>query len=467
MRLPAAVACVGLCALVTACSGGRPEPPSTGGGSNAAEIQISGDELLGWEQRASSDADLSGFRFFLYVDGNRENLREASCGLLSSIQIATCISRLPPLTPGPHSIALSTASASGSESSPSAAIRVVVVRSTQLLLTPQPGAVGATSRSAPAAGGAGLTVQTIATGLREPTDLAVLPDARVLVAERLGTIRLVVGGVPRTRPALALDDVSAEEGAGLLSITLDPAFDKTRFVYAVYTAVTGFRLARFREVAGTLGERVILLDGVAVAPRASATVRFGPDGKLYVALDDAGDAGAAGDLGTFNGKVLRLNPDGTVPADQAGLTPVFVPDVSSARALDWRPRTGSLWVATGRAEGSGMLNAVMDEGRAGRRGWIAARYVLPDGQVPSSAFFYRGGLMKEWVGDLLVALPNAGQLLRVRFDTAGGATIVATELVRVAGGRIQALGADADGLVYLANDDSLLTIGPARAITGL
>ncbi len=460
-------------ALVVGCGGGPPAPPSTGG-DDGSVYQLRGNERLGWDQSADTEAELSGFRFRLFVDDSASDMLDVRCAQLRADGTAACSGRIPSISTGRHTLALVTVSASGVESERSAGIQVMVLQSSSSLVTSDEfySVVGTSSAAGTAATvkaaldegiqpSDGLRLQTVSAGLNEPTDLAVTPDRRVLVAERLGDVRVVSNGVLQTRPAIALNDVWAGDGAGLLGLTIDPAFDKNHYVYVVYTTDRGFRVARFREAGGTLGERAILLDGITSAAQAAAALRFGPDSKLYVSFDDAGDISRAGDLGSFNGKVLRFNPDGSVPPDQAGLTPVYVADVSAARAFDWAPR-GDFWIAEGRSEGGGLLDAVVDEPRTGRRGRIAARYRLPDGQVPSSAFFYRGGLIKEWTGALLIALPDSGQLLRLRFDPEDGTKVVTSEIVLdTSAGRIRAVTGTADGLVYLANDDRLLSLTPS------
>jgi glucose/arabinose dehydrogenase len=423
---------------------------------------------------AETEAELSGFRYRLFVDDSASDMLDVRCAQLRAEGTAACSGRLPSIGAGRHTLTLMTVSSSGVESERSSAIEVLVLRSSSSLVTSDGfySTVGTSSAAGTAASVKsavdegieptdGLRLQTVSAGLKEPTDLAVTPDRRVLVAERRGDVRVVSNGVLQPRPAITLNDVSAGDGAGLLGLAIDPAFDKNHYVYCVYTTDRGFRVARFREAGGTLGERAILLDGVTSAAQAAAALRFGPDSKLYVSFDDSGDVSRAGDLGSFNGKVLRFNPDGSVPPDQAGLTPVYVADVSAARAFDWAPR-GHFWIAEGSSEGSGVLDAVVDESRTGRRGRIAARYRLPEGQVPSSAFFYRGGLIKEWAGDLLIALLDSGQLLRLRFDPEDGTKVVTSEIVLDANaGRIRAVTGTADGLVYLANDDRLLSLTPS------
>jgi glucose/arabinose dehydrogenase len=226
--------------------------------------------------------------------------------------------------------------------------------------------------------------EIVADGLESPTDIAFTPDGRLFVAERAGRIRVVRLPSPSVRhasliaePAIALADTLGA-GVQLLAIAIDPQFERTRSVFAIYAAPSRagdsmFTLARFREVSGTLGDRAVLLDGVsAAAPSASAALRFGPDGKLYAAFDDGGDARRRGDAGSLNGKVLRLNADGTTPGDAGSAAPIYAGGYGSPVAIDWDPPTATLWAADRAAGGSAFV-------------------------------FYQGGLFPAWSGRLLTA----------------------------------------------------------------
>ena len=178
-----------------------------------------------------------------------------------------------------------------------------------------------------------------------------------------------------------------------------------------------YALARFRESADTLADRVLLLDEVpAPASNAAASLRFGPDGKLYAAFDDGGDAARAGDLASPNGKVLRLNPDGSTPDDQAGGSPLFSSAYRSPRGLDWDPASGVLWILDAVPAAAGRLSAVVATGARAKRGVTSATAPLSDAPQPSSMAFYRGAAIPALKGTLLVASSKAEYLLRVRFD---------------------------------------------------
>ena len=151
----------------------------------------------------------------------------------------------------------------------------------------------------------------------------------------------------------------------------------------------------------------MLLDGIRASPEPTASLRFGADSKLYAALDAGGDVQGSGDRASPNGKILRLNADGTTPADQAGSTPIYSDGSRSPAGFDWDPRgegSSTLWLADRDAAGSSRLRAVgPDPGvRAGeQRGIVRATYALPASTTPSSVAFYRGGLFPAFAGSLL------------------------------------------------------------------
>ena len=203
----------------------------------------------------------------------------------------------------------------------------------------------------------GLTLrgELVADGLEWPTDLAFAQDGRLFVAERRGRIRIIRDGRLLSEPAASLADTLGADGK-LLAVALDPQFERTRHVFAIYTEPSRsgdrsgdrstepmFTLARFREVSDTLGDRAVLLSGVpASSPSPTAALRFGPDGKLYAAFDDGGDARRSRDAWSLNVIVLRLNLDGTRPRDATGATPVYADGYRSPVALDWDPPTATL-----------------------------------------------------------------------------------------------------------------------------
>jgi glucose/arabinose dehydrogenase len=435
------------CAL-SACADDRSDPPTDG------DVQrITGNERIGWLQTASSAAELAEIRFIIYVDNAPTELQEAGCSPAQSADGFGCASRLPPLPPGRHTLEISSyrlGDAGERLESPRSASLVVQVGQAALTgLTPPPIPIVT-------ADGLRLVATPMATGLENPTDLAVSPDGRVFISERAGRVRVVRDGALQLQPAIELDDVVATGERGLLALAIDPSFAKTGYVFAVYTADDGFRLARFRALGDALGERAILLDGIdAVLDRPAATLRFGPDGKLYLGIDDAGDPVRPGDIGSFNGKVLRLNVDGTTPPDQASGTPVYALHVNEPRGMDW-DASGMLWIAE-----AVRLQAVGVQSTAPARATAMVNYHLPPDIGPGALLFYRGGALAGLAGDLLLASEEARAILRLRIDRDNRRTIVSTEyLLRDAVGGIRTITAGPEGLVYFATATELFALLP-------
>ncbi len=169
----------------------------------------------------------------------------------------------------------------------------------------------------------GFTESVFAAGLTAPTAMAVAPDGRVFVAEQGGNLRVVQNGTVLASPFVSLNVDSTGE-RGLLGVTVDPNFATNGFVYVYYT-VPGAggsphnRVSRFTangNVAGNGSEVALLdLDPLVATNHNGGAIHFGPDGKLYVATGDNANSGNAQSLAVRLGKILRINSDGSIPAD--------------------------------------------------------------------------------------------------------------------------------------------------------
>ena len=121
---------------------------------------------------------------------------------------------------------------------------------------------------------------------------------------------------------------------------------RSRFVYLAYAYDSPdgprVRVSRFRDDGASLSGRTVIIEGIPAARNhAGCRIRFGPDGKLYVTTGDATDRKIAQDLKSLGGKTLRLNPDGSIPADNPFPgSPVFSYGHRNAQGIDWDPRTG-------------------------------------------------------------------------------------------------------------------------------
>ena len=390
-------------------------------------VTVTGQKNLAWDQAATSLGELSGVGYNLYVDGNPMKFDPVPCSNGSTAGMFVCQLPLPSLLAGPHTLQLTSfyISTPATESPKSAALQIMVtaiMASAEAASTPQ-----RTSASAPADTGTAnwpSRLVRLAVGLDRPSDLAFTPDGRLWIAERSGHVRVMHEDGLVADPALTLDP-RIQDGA-VLSLAPDPLFAGNHFVFALYTersrsgALT-FAIARFREVADTLADRVVILDNVAASPDPRASLRFGLDGKLYAAFDDAGDARLIDDLASFNGKTLRLNADGTTPDDAPAKSPVFSAGLSSPRGLAWHRPTARLWAA--------------DASTVGRVPWTPAPEAI--------------AILED---DLFVASQDG--LARAQLQRSGTPQLGPPRDV-IRGVAIRAIAVAPDGAIYLATDSAI------------
>ncbi|MGI3780123.1 MAG: PQQ-dependent sugar dehydrogenase [Janthinobacterium lividum] len=229
------------------------------------------------------------------------------------------------------------------------------------------------------------SARPVATDDDIPWGLATLPDGSVLYARRdrrqlvlLDPVtgrQTVVGG---TLPGVAGTD---GEG-GLLGLEVSPTFATDHWIYVMHTSPTDNRIVRVRLVAGRLdlASEQVLVSGL---PRNKfhdgGRLRFGPDGKLYATAGDGQNESNAQDLSVLGGKILRLDPDGSVPADNPFGTYVW--------SYGHRNPQGLAFDAQGRLWEQELGNARMDETnlivRGGNYGWPACEGTVGSCAPPS------------------------------------------------------------------------------------
>ena len=179
----------------------------------------------------------------------------------------------------------------------------------------------------------GFVETQIALGFTSPTAMEFAPDGRIFVCQQAGRLRVIKNQTLLAADFLTLSVNSSGE-RGLLGIAFDPAFATNQFVYVYYTVPASpahNRVSRFTangDVAVPGSELVILeLDNLSGATNHNGgAIHFGPDGKLYVAVGENANGSNAQTLGNRLGKMLRINSDGTIPADN----PTTFPNIAGS-----------------------------------------------------------------------------------------------------------------------------------------
>jgi glucose/arabinose dehydrogenase len=169
---------------------------------------------------------------------------------------------------------------------------------------------------------AGFAETLVANGLSNPTAMAFAPDGRLFVCQQGGQLRVIKNGALLATPFVSLTVDSAGE-RGLLGIAFDPNFATNQFVYLYYTATTPAihnRVSRFTANGDTVvsGSEVIILDLNNLSGATNhngGAMHFGADGKLYIAVGENAAPLNSQTLNNLLGKILRINADGTIPAD--------------------------------------------------------------------------------------------------------------------------------------------------------
>ncbi len=320
-------------------------------------------------------------------------------------------------------------------------------------------------------------IEVVARGLERPWALAFAPDGRIFVTERPGRIRVIKNGVLEKEPWLQIGAHEAGE-AGLLGLALDPNFAQNRFLYAAYSykyIIGGIknRLVRLRDnpAAGKGALDRTLLNGVSGRRfHDGGRVKFGPDKKLYWTVGDATTANFPQDLSSLNGKILRLNSDGTIPADNPfPRSPVYSYGHRNPQGLAWQPGTGRLYETEHGPSGGNEKDCCLDELNlieAGKNyGWPVIRGsetrdgmtspVLHSGAsdtwAPSGATFVTRG---QWAGSLLFTGLRGESLYRVVFDPHNARNITTFErLFAREFGRLRDVAEAPDGAIYLLTNN--------------
>lgn len=340
-----------------------------------------------------------------------------------------------------------------------------------------------------------VSTATIAT-LANPWAMVFLPDTRMLVTEKAGQLRVVTGAGVVGAPITGVPAVVSTGQGGLLDVALDPAYGTNRRIYLSYSeaGTGGSGLAVARATLTLDGANSGALSDVTViwrqTPKVTDTRHYGgrmtfaSDGRLFVTAGERHQGAPAQDLTGTLGKIIRINSDGTIPADN--------PFVSTAGArteiwsLGHRNPYGLTFGTDGRLYESEMGPDAGDEfniiTRGANYGWrlvsegsdggealprhstrpdlAAPAYFWPSNIAPAGMIQYTGFRFVGWSGDFVLAGLVSGGLVQVRVT---GNT--ATEVRRISlGARIREVEQGPDGDIYVLEDGAtgrLRRVSPA------
>jgi glucose/arabinose dehydrogenase len=328
--------------------------------------------------------------------------------------------------------------------------------------------------------------ETVAKGLEHPWALAFLPDGRILVTERPGRLRIVGKDGRVSSPLEGVPRVQTGGQGGMLDVAIDPTFEQNRLVYLSYAEPgeggAGTAVARGRLSEGRLENVQVIYRQ---QPKVEGNGHFGSrlvfarDGKLFITQGDRqAYREEAQNLESGLGKLIRINPDGSIPQDnpfvgKSGIRPeIYSYGHRSMQAAALHPETGQLWTVEHGARGGDELNhpeagknygwpvitygrdysgASIGEGTA-KAGMEQPVYYWDPVIAPSGAVWYTGDRYPGWKGSLFIGSLQPGALVRLTLEN--GQVTGEERYLGELGDRIRDVQQGPDGLLYLVTDES-------------
>jgi len=343
-----------------------------------------------------------------------------------------------------------------------------------------------------------LDVRTFARGLVHPWSLAFLPDGTILVTERPGRMRIVTMEGQLSPPLKGVPEVWASGQGGLLDVAIDRSFSQNKTIFFCFSERTdgGGRTAVARAKLNDGGGR---LDDTRVIFRQEGPLSSGnhygcriaqaDDGNLFVTLGEHfAYRDQAQNLGNHLGKLIRIAPDGSVPAGNPFIGRADArPEIWSyghrnEQGLAINPASGELWEIEHGPRGGDEVNII---GKGKNYGWPVIGYGIDyngakihdstakDGMeqpvkywvpsiAPSGMLFYTGKLFPKWSGSLFTGA-LAGTML-VRLSLNGNAVTGEERLLQNLHERIRDVRQGPDGALWLLTDSSagrILRVAPS------
>ena len=347
-----------------------------------------------------------------------------------------------------------------------------------------------------------LQLTEVASGLEHPWSLAFLPDSRgLLVTERPGRLRWVDGQGRLQAPLAGTPQVYAQGQGGLLDVVLSPQFASDRLVYLSYAeadesggkAGTAVGRGRLKEDMSALEDFQVIFRQ---QPKLSEGIHFGSrlafdrQGLLYISLGENNQRATAQELDKLQGKLVRLNPDGSVPPDNpfagkpGARAEIWSYGHRNPQGLALNPWSGQLWLHEHGPRGGDEINLPQ---KGLNYGWPKATHGVNYSLLPipeaegeqvagteapqhvwekspaiSGMAFYSAERFPAWQHSLFVGALAHQALLRLQLD--GDKVVHEERLLEERNWRIRDVRQGPDGYLYLltdAPDGKLVRLGLA------
>jgi glucose/arabinose dehydrogenase len=347
-----------------------------------------------------------------------------------------------------------------------------------------------------------IKVEQWVTGVKIPWAICFVNASTALVTERPGGLRLIVNGQLDPQPIKGTPEVLHEGQGGLLDVNIDPEYATDKWVYLSYSHAIdnpggrGKPLAMTRIVRGKIidhqwTDQQVLFEAPHEMYKPTrhhygSRIVFPPDGYLYFSIGERGYQNEAQDIKRPNGKIHRINRDGTIPADNPFVNqPDAIQSIYSfghrnPQGLDVHPVTGRIWESEHGPKGGDELNLIE---KGGNYGWPEVTFGINYNGTPITPFttmkgmvspitywtpsiavcgieFYDGTLFSKWTNQLIV---TALAFQEVRIVKIHNDKVTSQEIIIKNMGRVRDAAVGYDGAIYIATNgpDRILRLIPA------
>lgn len=311
-------------------------------------------------------------------------------------------------------------------------------------------------------------VDTVASALVVPWDIVFTPDSCLLFTERPGRVRRICNGVLESNPLLTLTDIEVRGKMGLLGMRLHPQFSTNHFIYLAYNYrqdnETFVRINRYILSRDSLTQPKLIIEKIpGVYNHTGCRMVFGKDNKLFITTGDADIPKEAQNLKAYNGKILRLNDDGSIPADNpfvhndTARHEIWTYGHRNPQGIVFQPGTGNLYSSEHGPTGGDEINLIsrghnygwpLSHHRENHEGMTAPLLEFTPSIGPAEAIFYSGKIFPDLKGHLLVGCMRGEAILDISF--ANNAISKYDFLFKKRYGRIRAVAEGPDGSIYFS-----------------
>ena len=318
-------------------------------------------------------------------------------------------------------------------------------------------------------------VNALLTGLNLPVSLKFAPDGRIFYTEKdTGNIRIIQpNGTLLPTPFATISPIFTDGEAGLLGIALDPAFSSNNYVYVYYTyrdtaSYTHGHIVRYTANSNTGTSPRDIFDVTSSAPGTvyhnGGYIKFGPDGKLYAMVGEFHQDQQAQNKGSMTGKMLRMNPDGSVPNDNPTAGSLdYASGIRNSFGFDFDPSNNRL-IAT--MPGLNSDDKILIIVRNGNYGWPTCVGICNDPRfidpvVDFNPIVTPTGIAAVAPNSYIFGEYTTGNLVQLQLN-ATGSVLSMTQLYNASGGII-AVELGPNNKLYFTTPDTIYTYDlPAR-----